>query len=202
MLLGKGVLPGGFKGPVPLLPFILRNHLFAPSAVACQGKGGRRIIRRKDSPCNQRINQGNKPGGVAPWHCDPFPLRNLQSVAPGQFRESVCPSFLRPVGCGGIDHSHPVIFDQPHRLSCRIIRQTQKGNIRLVDQPLSLFYILTLVRVNGKQLHILSFFKSFVDPKACGAFPPVNKNFYLHHASSSAPLFLNNHTLTYLKSQP
>ena len=111
-------------------------------------------------------------------NCYPFSVSYLFPVRRGELGKAVSPASLRSVRGGSIDDDDIVILYICNRFNSRSIRQTKECDIRSIYKSAYLFGILSFVRVYLKELYIVSLFKSFKYPKACGAFASVNKNLF------------------------
>ena len=66
----------------------------------------------------------------------------------GKLRNPVCPAGYCTVRRGGIDDPRGILLHKTHRLLRRRIRQAEEGDIRRVDEFLSLIRVFPLCFIN------------------------------------------------------
>ena len=86
---------------------------------------------------------------------DPLARCNRCPLFAGELRKSVGP-LIRCSVCGGrVDHAHVRVLDQGDRLDRARVRQTEKDDIRHVQEFLSLREIVALVLIDAQKGEIL-----------------------------------------------
>ena len=131
---------------------------------------------------------GNAPG-----------IQDLVFKLRAQFRETVCPVGIGSVGSGGIQHCHPVIFNEAHRFHGRSIGQAQKRHITAVQRLFSGFGIFSHFIGQCHQLQILPGREPLIDPQSGGTGAAINKDSF--HVSYF-PCFMRKYTHIILNMQP
>ena len=143
MLLSQAVLSGAVEQGRAVLRFIFGNHCLATAAVACQTVRCQGIIRPDDTKPNEGINRRNKACGMAAGVGNALCMPDFFLMQRGKLRKAIYPIGICAVGCACVNNAGVRVFHQLNRLSCRIIRQTEKNNLCLVHQSFSLCLILS-----------------------------------------------------------
>ncbi len=103
----------------------------AAAGIAGHGVARVRPIGREQGGLDQRRDQRDEPGGVAPRIADA--QRTRHGVAADQFGKAISPACRDAVCGGGVDHAGGVVGDHRHRRHSRIVRQAQDHEIGGVE---------------------------------------------------------------------
>ena len=102
-----------------------------------------------------------------------------------QLREAVHPAGGGPVGGGCVNNPGIGIFDEAHRLRRGGVRQAEKYQIGLVDEPSALLQILAFILADAQQLDIVPAAQAFIDLQAGCALLTVDvDDRFSHHVRS------------------
>ena len=125
------VLTGRIKLRCSVFVLVLRYHLFAAAAVACQRGAGKDGVGHNDARPHEGGDQRDKSAGVASGVCYPFGIL-YRIVRVEKFGKTVCPGCICSVCGGRVNYGGVGIVNKRNRLYRRSIGQTKKSYIRKV----------------------------------------------------------------------
>ncbi|MNT24948.1 hypothetical protein D3C72_1604480 [compost metagenome] len=141
----------------------------------------RRIVRGHQARLDQRPQQGDCAGGVAPGVAHSQGLRNPLSLAGAHLGKAVHPAGIRAVGGTGVDDPDLGIDDGSRRLPRRLIRQAQDRDIAGIDRLGAPLRVLAVGLGQRQQPQIAAPVEPFMDLQAGGALVAVDKYKGLGH---------------------
>ena len=128
--------------------FVLRDHLLSAAGVSGEGKYSEGRLLRDHSRRHKRIDRNHESRCVTARICSKFRVNDCIFMRSGKLRNSICPARRGAVCRGSVDDPREILLHKTHRLLRRRIRQAEEGDIRRVDEFLSLIRVFPLCFIN------------------------------------------------------
>jgi hypothetical protein len=144
-------------------------------------RGGRDRQRSGHQPrIHQRAQQKNEPGGMAAGIRDALGAPELLALPGGEFGQVERPVGRHAMRGAGVDQARLGVGHPARGFTRCGVGQAEKRDVRRVEQPRALGFVLAPVGVDAKHFDVVALGKILMDAQPGGAFLAIDEHAVLH----------------------